>query len=519
MREKQWHVETAQWGLGAYERFLAGEGEQWLQAAAAAGDHLLEIQEPGGAWLHLEEMPHTYELRPPWISAMAQGECASLLVRLFKQTDQERYADAALRGLAVARIPSSEGGASALLDGHPFPEEYPTDPPSFVLNGGIFALWGFYDVGIGLGDSQAASDFETGSESLARNIHRWDAGHWSYYDLFPHPIRNIASSAYHQLHIAQLRAMNMIAPRPQIEAAADRWQGYADNRLDFARSFARKAAFRLAVPRTRDLAHRLPWSHAKRSAATGHPARNPLVLAYHAVSPDWPSPLAVSPGQLREQLTALVRKGYRGATFAQVATGQATGKVFAVTFDDGCRSVLEHGYPVLAELGLPATIFVPTDWVGSDRPMSWPGIEQWSPGPHSDQLLCLGWEQLRGLQSEGWEIASHTRSHPRLPEIDDEALREELVGSRQACERELGRPCLTLAYPYGEHDARVEAAAREAGYAAAATMKPGEVERYRWPRIGVYAGDTPWRFALKASRGVRGLRASSPGKSLERLRH
>ena len=54
----------------------------------------------------------------------------------------------------------------------------------------------------------------------------------------------------------------------------------------------------------------------------------------------------------------------------------------AITFDDGYRSVLELALPILEELGVPATLFVPTDYIGSERPMSWPGIERWTGGQH-----------------------------------------------------------------------------------------------------------------------------------------
>ena len=86
-----------------------------------------------------------------------------------------------------------------------FPEEFPTDPPSLVLNGGIFALWGDYDIWIGLGDADARKRFEDGVETLARNVHRWDTGYWSRYDLYPHRIVNLASPWYHTLHICQIK--------------------------------------------------------------------------------------------------------------------------------------------------------------------------------------------------------------------------------------------------------------------------------------------------------------------------
>ena len=126
-----------------------------------------------------------------------------------------------MRALSPLSVPSSEGGACALLDGRPFPEEYPTQPPSFVLNGAIFALWGLRDVAVGLGHAEAGRAFEDGVDALAASIHRWDTGSWSLYDLFPHPVPNVASGAYHALHVAQLEAMVQLAPRPELAAAAD----------------------------------------------------------------------------------------------------------------------------------------------------------------------------------------------------------------------------------------------------------------------------------------------------------
>ena len=88
--EEQFHVATAQWGLGAYERFLEGEGDIWLELAREAGEHLIEVQQAGGprdgGWIHRVPMPHTFPLDPPWLSAMAQGEGASLLTRLHLAT-------------------------------------------------------------------------------------------------------------------------------------------------------------------------------------------------------------------------------------------------------------------------------------------------------------------------------------------------------------------------------------------------------------------------------------------------
>ena len=241
----------AQWGLGSYERYLLGEGEQWLAAALEAGRFAVEHQVVGGSrdggWLEPEEHPHTFQTSRPWLSAMAQGQCASLLVRLYRETHDERFADAAILGLRPLDLSSADGGVRAWLDGRPFPEEYPTEPPSFVLNGALFALWGYYDVWRGLGDDGAHRAFVDGADTIAENLHRWDTGYWSRYDLYPHVVLNVASPFYHRLHIDQLRATSMIHERPEFEAVRARFESYSASLLCRSRALARKSLFRLAV--------------------------------------------------------------------------------------------------------------------------------------------------------------------------------------------------------------------------------------------------------------------------------
>ena len=229
-------------------------------AARQAADLLLEHQAGDGGWKQIEPYPHTYVLHPPWVSAMAQGEAASLLVRVHRESGDARYAEAAVKALAPMRRPSADGGASAQLDGRWFPEEYPTDPPSFVLNGAVFALWGLRDVAVGLDDGDAARDFEAGVDTLAASIHRWDTGAWSRYDLHPHRVTNVASRAYHELHVTQLAVMDELAPRPELRAAAERFAAYDASRRRHTAALARKVLFRLAEPRSARVARLLPWA-------------------------------------------------------------------------------------------------------------------------------------------------------------------------------------------------------------------------------------------------------------------
>jgi heparosan-N-sulfate-glucuronate 5-epimerase len=249
------YVGICQWGLGCYERYLAGEGEEWLASALGAGGFLLETQERGGAsaggWLHRHPYPHTFSLSPPWMSGIAQGQAASLLARLHLETTDSRYAIAARNAVKPLSISTENGGLLTPLDGGMFPEEFPTRPPSLVLNGGIYALWGEYDIWIGLGDADAGNRFKDGVETLARNLHRWDTGYWSRYDLYPHRTVNLASPWYHVLHICQLKVFDHLVPRPEFRDMGRRFEAYASSPVKSARAFAHKGFFRLRSPRRR----------------------------------------------------------------------------------------------------------------------------------------------------------------------------------------------------------------------------------------------------------------------------
>lgn len=230
-----------------------------------------------------------------------------------------------------------------------------------------------------------------------------------------------------------------------------------------------------------------------------------VVLCYHAISESWPSPLAVTSSQLREQLEWLTSRGYRGATLSEAVGGRTRGRTVVVTFDDAFRSAGTVGFSVLTELGLPGTIFAVTDFADSSRALSWPGIDWWSAGPHAHELAGLSWTELAELSGAGWEVGSHTCSHPRLTQLDDRELAREVRDSRLAVERALGRPCRSLAFPYGDVDRRVVAAARAGGYefAAALSSIPSRREPLTWPRIGIYRRDSLSRFKVKVSPTTR----------------
>jgi peptidoglycan/xylan/chitin deacetylase (PgdA/CDA1 family) len=249
--------------------------------------------------------------------------------------------------------------------------------------------------------------------------------------------------------------------------------------------------------------------------------RDVLVLCYHAVSERWPASLSIAPGHLEEHVRLLAGRGFRGVTFREAVLRPPGPKTLAITFDDAFRSVIELAFPILSRAGFVATVFAPTAFVGTEAPMAWPGIEHWRDTEHANELVPMSWQELERLGSAGWEIGSHTHSHPRLPALLDGALDEELSRSRRDIERHLGRPCPSLAYPYGDHDARVVKAAAKAGYEAAGTLparltrNPGPLD---WPRIVVTHADHPRRFRLKVSTLTRRARATGAWSVLHAAR-
>src|SRR5205085_9051635 len=116
----------------------------------------------------------------------------------------------------------------------------------------------------------------------------------------------------------------------------------------------RRRADRVVHDRGRNGAVRRPVRAAARG---GVPLSDVLVLCYHAVSPTWGASLSVTPDEFESQLRTLLRRGWRGATFRDAVLRPPWPRTLAVTFDDAFLSVLELAHPILARLGLPATVF------------------------------------------------------------------------------------------------------------------------------------------------------------------
>lgn len=143
---------------------------------------------------------------------------------------------------------------------------------------------------------------------------------------------------------------------------------------------------------------------------------------------------------------ALARQGYDGVTLSQLLglnAQQSSARSVAITFDDGYVSALDGAFPILEQVGWKATVFLVTDYCG--------GTNQWPSQPRGYPAApLLDWNAVETLASAGWEIASHTRSHPPLTQLPIEAAEEEIVSSLRRVEERTGQSCEVFSYPYGE---------------------------------------------------------------------
>jgi hypothetical protein len=219
-------ADLAQLALGWWERHLSGEAgaaESFLETSA-----LLEhtgVDEHGELVWHYSVAVPKLGLRPPWRSALAQGQAASVFVRAFLESRDERYATAAKRAIATL-LPGSPTGLVAITAEGPVPEEAPSDPPSLILNGWIYALWGLWDVARGLDHGASDEQFTSSAECLRRTIGRYDNGWWSLYSLYPYRLPDLAKPFYHRLHIDQLDVLHRLVGFAELQSAAQRWRGY-----------------------------------------------------------------------------------------------------------------------------------------------------------------------------------------------------------------------------------------------------------------------------------------------------
>ncbi len=185
----------------------------------------------------------------------------------------------------------------------------------------------------------------------------------------------------------------------------------------------------------------------------------PPILCYHKIDTRFELGVTrLGPRVFRRQMHALAARGYTAvgaAALAEPPRAEARHTV-ALTFDDGYAALATHAFPVLAELGLTALVFVITDYVGREN--------RWDVRYGGRWFRHLDWDQLGAWQARGIEVHAHGASHRRLTWLSAGEVADELGRARDTIATRLGRAPLGICYPFGAVDERVRALAVQAGY-------------------------------------------------------
>ncbi len=150
------------------------------------------------------------------------------------------------------------------------------------------------------------------------------------------------------------------------------------------------------------------------------------------------------------QIQDLHARGNQGMSVGEaLRSPHASGAV--LTFDDGCETDLIAAAPLLSELSFNATFYITVGFL--------------------DRSGYMSRGQLRELAALGFEIGSHSITHPYLNDLSDSSLRHEIEDSKTMLEQIIGRAVLHFSCPGGRLDKRTVSTAREAGYISLATSE------------------------------------------------
>jgi peptidoglycan/xylan/chitin deacetylase (PgdA/CDA1 family) len=225
------------------------------------------------------------------------------------------------------------------------------------------------------------------------------------------------------------------------------------------------------------------------------------VLVYHAVGEERAYPYSVGVVRFREQIR-LVKSLFSIIPLREVpaALREGTGRRAAVTFDDGFTNIREVVHPILAEEGVPYTVFVPSGFMGREA-------GPWAPSP----LPIMAPGELRALAATGLvDFGSHTLTHGNLGAMKLLEVRNELRASKLHLEEALeGKPVDLFSFPFGQIENAPRSAdllLREAGYRVAVTTRQAATNApdrlFRLNRIALREeeSESVWREKLLGQR-------------------
>lgn len=230
-----------QYGLGAYDLWLETKKRDYYNTFLAMADWAVCNQEESGAWNTFGVLRYNN----PY-SSMAQGEGSSLLARAYKETKSQKYYVACTKAVDFMLLPVTEGGTSECTSTGVVLKEYPDKAP--VLNGWIFSAFGLFDAWKLTGKQKYSDAWKKTSDEIKNNLCKFDAGHWSYYDMGG----KLTSPFYHSLHIELLKALNRLSPALEYEEYINKWDAEKNSWIWNRVAFVRKAMQKITEKQTQE---------------------------------------------------------------------------------------------------------------------------------------------------------------------------------------------------------------------------------------------------------------------------
>jgi heparosan-N-sulfate-glucuronate 5-epimerase len=201
----------------------------------------LEAQLPDGGWSLWPLLMMSF---PSHYSAMTQGEGISVLARAYTLTGDELFLQAAERAINPMLLDITQGGVGRKTSEGVVLEEYPRHELDGVLNGWVFAIFGLRDLLTVSENLRARALMDSSVYALTQFLHGYRMTYWSHYDLKG----TIASPFYHQLHIAQLKALELAFPEYEHDFKSTRllFERQARSRFKKTRAMASKLIQKLS---------------------------------------------------------------------------------------------------------------------------------------------------------------------------------------------------------------------------------------------------------------------------------
>lgn len=161
---------------------------------------------------------------------MYQGQAISLFLRAYQLFGDEKYLETAHGAFKFFELDYSEGGAKRIDEnGYLWFEEYPTDPPSYVLNGFVYAILGLADYYRVTKDERAKELFDLCINTLLHNLHKYDKWYWSVYD---QKKKQLVSYYYQKnVHVPLMGILFKLTDNEVFKIYEDKWKKQLNSRI------------------------------------------------------------------------------------------------------------------------------------------------------------------------------------------------------------------------------------------------------------------------------------------------